>query len=268
MISKIKVLAGANIKANMIYKINFLMNTISTLVLFIVHYNLWSTIYKVKGVNEIGGFTLTNMIIYVAIARVVNVFINSINLEGKVAGEIKNGTFSVYLVKPMNHLLYNISSRLGNMIIQLLVSLITFILIFIFVFKSFSGIPSVLTIVIIIFSAIAGMFINTLIGYICALVALWFEQVNVMFIFKGLLLSFISGVLIPIQFFPNGLRQALRYLPFNYLIAFTIDIYLGKVKGVKIIYGFGIQLFWIFLLLLIIRIMWRKGIKKYTSTGG
>ncbi len=268
MIRKIRALANANIQTNMIYKVNFLIGTISTLILFSVHFNLWNTIYKVSNTNIIRGFALGDMIAYVAVARILHVFVNSLNFDRKVANEIKTGTLSVYLVKPMNYFVYNMSLKLGNMILQFGVSLTAYVVLLLFVLKNNAVVPSIQTFALVLFTAILGMLINTLIGYVIALMALWVEHVDIVFVFKGLFLTFISGVLIPISFFPEILKTLLNYLPFKYLISFPIDVYLGKVASMEIISGIVFQFAWIIILYFTSKLMWNKGIKKYSSVGG
>lgn len=268
MITKIRKLASASIQSNMMYRVNFIIGSISTFILFFVHYNLWNSIYKINRIQIIGGFTLADMIIYVAIARILSVLSNSLSIERKVSTEIKDGTLSVFLIKPINYLLYNLSSKLGNMLIQFCLSLLIYVILFITLLQKISSIPDISTIILIIFTSFMGIIINSLIGYNFALTALWVEHVDILFVFKSMLITFVSGVLIPINFFPMFLRDILNLLPFKYLIAFPIDIYLKNVKGIKIIHGIGMQLLWIFFLLLISRFMWKKGIKQYNSVRG
>ncbi len=94
------------------------------------------------------------------------------------------------------------------------------------------------------------------------------DHVDVMFVSKRLVISFVSGVWIPISFFPEALRTALDFLPSNWLQYFSVSIFLEKVSGQDILNGLAIQAFWIFALFLLTGLMWRRGMKRYTSTGG
>ncbi len=268
MLRNVKTLAVANIQVAMTYKVNFVLGILSTVVLFFVHFNLWKIVFEGNNASTIGGYTFPKMIMYVAMSRILYVFVNSLSIEEKVAGEIKDGNLSVFLVKPMNYLLYNISAKIGNMILQFIISIVVFFTLFFIVIGDLTVMPGWPTILIVIVTALGGMVISTLIGYIFALSAFWIEQVGIMFVFKRTLLSFISGVWIPISFFPSLMRKILDFLPFNYLQYFSVNIYMGNLWGTELIKGVFTQIIWIVLLYLISIVMWVRGIKKYTSVGG
>jgi ABC-2 type transport system permease protein len=62
--------------------------------------------------------------------------------------------------------------------------------------------------------------------------------------------EFLMGALIPIPFMPEGLQRVLRWLPFRYLADFPFRIYSGSIGGPEVLWGMGIQVFWIGLLVL------------------
>lgn len=267
MFRKFKTLTTANLQVAMIYRFNFFVGIASTLIMCFAHFKLWEVIFKVNNTSVINGYTFPQMIMYILSARILYIFTSSLNIEGKISGDIKVGALSIYLIKPMNYLVYNVASKLGDVIVQTYISITAFILLFVFV-RDLMPISKPSTIIFVIFSAICGMIINMLIGYNFALTAFWLEQIDIIFVLKEYLLSFLSGVWIPISFFPNPFIKILEFLPFNYMIAFSIDIFLGNKTGILIYQGMLVQLLWILLLSLSSSFLWQRGIKKYKSVGG
>lgn len=264
----IRTITKANLQVSMTYKINFLLGIFSTFILIFIHYHLWLKIYEGNQVVQIGGYTFTEMIVYIIMIRVLYVFANSLNIEEKVSKEIKDGDISLFITKPINYLVYNISTKLGDMIIQIIISILVLMTFFIIMIKNMSFVPSVSISVLVFITAIFGLLLNTLIGYVFALMAFWIEQVSIMFVFKKNLLNFISGVWIPISLFPSSMKVVLEYLPFNYLQYFSVTIFQQSISEMQIVKGLVVQVVWLFILLLLSQIIWKRGVAKFTSVGG
>ena len=76
-----------------------------------------------------------------------------------------------------------------------------------------------------------------------------------------------SGMLIPIDFFPAGLREAILYTPFPYLIDFPVKIMLGDVTGAALAQGLAVQGVWMVVFVLLRLVMWRRGLRRYGAVG-
>lgn len=264
----VRALVKANLQVSMTYKINFMLGIISTLILIFVHYSLWFKIYDGNQAETIGGYTFIEMMVYVIMVRVLYVFVNSLNIEEKVSKEIKDGDISIFLTKPINYLLYNVASKLGDMLLQIAISVFVLMFFFFILLRNINIIPELPILILVFFTAILGLALNTLIGYIFALLAFWMEQVSIMFVFKKNLLNFISGVWIPISMFPDILKNVLAFLPFNYLQYFSVAIFQQTISTHELIQGLIIQISWLTILLFLSQIIWKRGVIKFTSVGG
>lgn len=263
-----RTLVAANLQVSMAYKLNFFLGILSVMVLFLVHYNLWKVIFDGHDSDKIGEYTFGEMIVYVAISRALFLLVNSLSVERTVADEIKSGKLSTILVKPVNYLTYRLLCKTGDVIVHFVTATLAFAILFLVAIGDYSLLPGGSGVAAVLCTALGGMLINTLIGFAFALTAFWMDHVDVMFVSKRLVISFVSGVWIPISFFPEALRNALDFLPFNWLQYFSVRIFLGKVSGQEILNGLAVQAFWIVALFLLSGLMWRRGMKRYTSTGG
>lgn len=82
------------------------------------------------------------------------------------------------------------------------------------------------------------------------------------------LVQLLSGILIPITFFPRWAQQLISFFPFSSMSYTPTMIYLGKINGMEIIKALGLQVFWILILLSIARLMWKTLIKNLTILVG
>jgi ABC-2 type transport system permease protein len=76
---------------------------------------------------------------------------------------------------------------------------------------------------------------------------------------------FFSGLLAPLAAFPPAMRAAALWTPFPYLIDFPARLLAGL--PVPLAAGFGAQLAWIALLLPLVLLLWRAGVRRYTAMG-
>ena len=80
--------------------------------------------------------------------------------------------------------------------------------------------------------------------------------------------NLLSGMLIPIAFFPEWAQLIINLLPFSSSIYTPTMIYLGKISGTDILIALGLQIFWVIVLKVISKKMWQSLIKNLTILGG
>jgi ABC-2 type transport system permease protein len=60
----------------------------------------------------------------------------------------------------------------------------------------------------------------------------------------------------------------LQFSPFPYQLYFPVSIYMGKVTGAELARGFLLQIFWVVAAFGFARLLWNRGIRKYSAVGG
>lgn len=80
--------------------------------------------------------------------------------------------------------------------------------------------------------------------------------------------EFFSGAVIPLPFFPDGIRQILELLPFASMQNVPLRIYSGDLHGNAMWQAIGLQLFWLFALTGTGRLLNALAMKKITVQGG
>jgi len=80
--------------------------------------------------------------------------------------------------------------------------------------------------------------------------------------------GFFSGEILPIPFFPPGLRDALRYLPFASMSNMPLRIYSGNIAGAEAATAVALQVFWLAALALIGRYLLGRVLRRVQLQGG
>ena len=88
--------------------------------------------------------------------------------------------------------------------------------------------------------------------------------VNVFMVVSDIL----SGMLIPIPFFPKFLQNISNIIPFRYITDFPFRLYVGNISMNEGFIGIIIQIIWIVILIILGRFITKKALKKAVIQGG
>ena len=78
---------------------------------------------------------------------------------------------------------------------------------------------------------------------------------------------FLAGQVAPLSLFPEPLRVVAAVLPFRWMIAFPVEVVLGRADGRDVVIGSAMQALWIALAVLAMRGVWRRGVRRYSAVG-
>lgn len=78
----------------------------------------------------------------------------------------------------------------------------------------------------------------------------------------------LSGYLIPIAVFPAWLQPLPRWLPFEYVHGFPIDLLTGAMSPARALERLGAQWTWVAILGLLALGLWHRGLRRYGAFGG
>lgn len=245
------------------YKMNFFLTIIGpALVFFFVKYNLWSAIYQVKGAASLSGYTFDQMISYHIWAFVVTILAQG-HASWNLSDDIRLGRISTYLIYPFNFWEFHTASFLSFQILQLFITAISLSLILFFGFLQ--QLPSLdLFLSGLFFSLYASLFWY-ITQYFTGILAFWLEETWIMRVMLSIVTNFLSGAIIPLDLYPSWLVQSLKLSPFPYLTYYPIQLFTGSAElSLK---PFLILTFWMIFFILLIRFVWKKGMKLYTAAG-
>ena len=103
--------------------------------------------------------------------------------------------------------------------------------------------------------------LQSLIAALC----FWSEKASALERLQFIPFVFLSGLLAPLSAFPPEVRAFAQWTPFPYLIDFPARVLAGQ--PVDLMAGFWAQLVWIALLLPLVLLLWRSGVRRYSAMG-
>ena len=76
---------------------------------------------------------------------------------------------------------------------------------------------------------------------------------------------FLSGLVAPLQSFPEGMRRLAEWTPFPWMLRFPAALLAHEPLAVAP--GLAVQLAWIALLTPVLLLLWRAGVRRYSAMG-
>lgn len=99
------------------------------------------------------------------------------------------------------------------------------------------------------------------------LFAFWFSQALVLTDVYFLLFQLLGGGVAPIELLPEPFATIANVLPFRLMLAFPIEILMGRVTPDELLTGLGWMALWIVIFFSIYRVMWARGMRRFGAFG-
>ena len=171
------------------------------------------------------------------------------------------------MLQPISYFNFILSRELGRLSVAFLMSISSQVIVILFFLSKFILNSDIIYLSVILLMIILAFVSELLISYLIGLIAFWADEVDGIFTTVDRLRKFFSGGYFPLNFLPPIFVTASFSLPFAYSFFVPAQLYLKKIDISAGIRGIFIQLIWIALLYGIIRLLWRRGLKKYEGVG-
>lgn len=248
----------------MTYRFNFMMWRIRNVMQLLTVYYLWVAVTPQNG--QIFGYSRSLILTYVLAASFVGSIVFSTRTQ-EMGDNINNGELSQYLVRPLKYLGYWFARDIGDKLFN--ISFAAFeLLIFYLILRPQLFLQDQLSLLFFtLLAVVLAVIMNFFIGSLLGMIAFWSPEVWAPRFIFFTLVSFFAGGLFPLDILPVTLQRIFALLPFAYLQYFPIKIYLGKTTPEGLIFGFSVAVIWSLLLYIIVTIVWKRGLKEYSSEG-
>jgi ABC-2 type transport system permease protein len=224
---------------------------------------VWLAIVAEAG--PLAGWDRTDFISYYVAAALAHEFTAAYLLWSWQA-DIRLGTLSFHLLKPLDPLHHYISDMLGwKLLLAVLV-----VPVFVGVAWLSPSIEYGLTpvrAVLFVLAVVGGLAVGTFMSTAFAMIAFWSTQSgNLYGLFYGVG-QFLSGWIAPLALFPATFQQVAHWLPFWSFIGFPVEILLGRLSPAETAFGFAVTLGWALFFAVVYRLLWRRGLRRYEAVG-
>ena len=245
------------------YRFDHFMGILNTLLRIFIFWGIYLALYN--GKSEVDGVTMTmvttNFILSMGLSTVFCV--NDFYLPDR----IQNGSIANELLLPVSIHGRMLADNLGNALFQLVFHFVPAVVISVLV-MGIQAPASVAMFLLFLLSAVFGYGVLWTISFALQMLAFWLLNVWSIMTIKNVFINVLSGSMIPLWFMPDWMKGVLTFTPFSSIYFTPVQIYLGQLSVPEIIKGFGIQLLWSLLFVVLGRVLWKQGQKKLVVQGG
>lgn len=259
----------AGIQSSMAYRSSFICYVAGESLYCFVMFFIWRAVFLASGEGQFMGFTMTDMTVYVFLSNLVR-FLTASDSTQNLAEEIRDGSIIMRLIKPVNMDFSLLATELGNTAVTIafiFLPVMTGVEIYRYValgYVAFRLRNFLFFLLSTLLSYLLSFYLNLIFGYL----AFFLMNIWGFSILKSSIINFFAGSLIPISFFPEGIRRIFEALPFASLIYVPTMIYMGKYEGAALAGVLMNQVLWIGVFVLISRLLWHWAKKRLAVQGG
>jgi ABC-2 type transport system permease protein len=260
----------ASLVERMTYRGDFILGTFLRFLPMLTTILLWHAIYHGSGEQSLSGFSYNEMISYLLLVNISRMFSSMPGLAGGIAREIRDGTLKKYLLQPLDMIGYLVSYRAAHKVSYITASALPYALLFFLCRGFFAGnVPTdpltwLAYAASLIMAFLVGFFFEASVG----MVGFWFLEVTSLLYIVMTLNFFISGHMLPLDLLGQPWAGILKALPFQYMAYFPAVVFLRKVTGQELLIGLAVEFCWVIFFIVLSRILFRRGLRRYSAFGG
>lgn len=241
--------------------------------IFFLYFAVYSS--SLDGINSIiNGFNFKEIVVYTCLTQIFSICALDSQSLYNISQEIKEGTISSSLIKPISYRLRYMFAHIGNLISSsLFIALPVLCLLFsIFIPLGFLVIEDafifIISILLFIIGYILASLLNDAISYLFGLMSFYTQAVFGINQLKIVVVGFLSGTTIPLSFFPKIMQDILRFSPFASITSNPVLTLMGKIDLLDSFLMILLGIAWLLFFELINFLVYRQAIKKVSIQGG
>jgi len=224
---------------------------------------VWQTVATSQG-GEVAGYDPAGFAGYFVLLMLVNQLTFTWHFD-QFEWRIRNGFFSALLVRPVHPIHNDLAENITFQLLTFSVALPVAVLLVVAFSARIQPEPWQ---ALAFLPALAFAFVlRFVLEWTVGTLAFWVTRMGAIIQAWWVTTSFLSGQFAPLDLFPEPIQVIATVLPFRWMVAFPVELGLGRVDAQGALVGFAAQLAWIAIAFVALRVMWQSGVKRYSAVG-
>jgi ABC-2 type transport system permease protein len=267
------IILRISLEERLVYRGDFALGTLMRFLPIVTQIFLWGAVFAAVRTTAghggtIAGYGQDSIIAYYLLTMVSRAFSSMPGLASGISRDIRTGTVKKYLIQPIDMLGFLLLYRVAHKLVYYVVAAVPFALVFFLCRGYFPGWPDPATFLAFLASLVLGFLLGFFLEATIGMVGFWFLEVSSLLFVYMLLSFFFSGHMFPIDMLPGAWRTAVELVPLQYLAYFPAAVFLNKVTGAKLVWGLATQAAWVVLFVVLSRVTYHLGVRRYSGFGG
>ena len=229
----------------------------------VIYLAVWSTVARSQG-GEVDGYSAEAFAAYFLATMVVS-HASFTWVMWEMEYWIRQGTLSPLLVRPVHPIHRQIAVNLTFKLLTLTVIVPVAVVLALVFRPAFTVTPA--TAVAFVPSLILAIALRFAIEWTLASAAFWVTRVVAINQLYFVAFLFLSGQAVPLPLLPGPARTLAEILPFYRTLGFPVELLLGRLSLGEAVLGIGAQAAWLAVAVLLLNVVWNRGIRQYSAVG-
>ncbi len=247
------------------FRLRYYTGIITYLINVTVYYFIWRAVFA-NAAGSLLGFSLAQMLTYVNVGWIIRSFYwNTIDQE--MAYEVIEGKIAMDLIKPVSVQWMWLTRAMGESGFRLILLTAPTAIVIALLFPVLPP-ASHLHFALFLFAALGSFLLMGAINFLIGTCAIPLKSILALIRAKYWLIELLSGLLIPLSFFPRPFQVLSSWLPFEHIAYTPLQIYLGRLSLAASLRRLALEYVWVAVLLLLGHLWWTRATRKITIHGG
>jgi ABC-2 type transport system permease protein len=230
----------------------------------VIYLVVWQTVAAQQG-GAVAGITAGQFAAYYIVwtlVRNINIVFTPYGWEER----IREGRLSAQLLRPLFPIVEDLGFFLGWKPVVILLWLPIALFLSLVFRPEFH--PGPLNIAVFAVALLGAYLIRSLNQSSLGLITFWTTRVGPMFELYIAVELLLSGRLVPMALMPEWVQSLANVLPFQWTFGFPIEALVGNLTPRELLGGLLMQLFWIAVGAVLVRVVWRFAVRRYSAVAG
>jgi ABC-2 type transport system permease protein len=229
-----------------------------------IYLAVWRTIAQSNG-GSVGGYTAGTFAAYYIVwtlVRNMNIVFTPFGWEAR----IREGELSGHLLRPVHPIHYDLGTFAGWKVIVILFWIPIAAVLSLAFHPTLH--PDAAQVAVFLVAIWGAYLIRSMLLWVLGMVTFWTTRVSALYEAYFMAELLLSGRLVPMTLMPGWVQGLSWALPFRWTFGFPITALVGPITHAQLFVGVAVQAAWVLVGVLLVRVVWRRGVRRFSSVGG
>jgi len=246
------------------YRANTLVDTVLMAAEPVVYLMVWQIVAREQG-GEVDGFTPGRFAAYYVTWALVRTFTQTGNPKNWERA-IQEGRMSGLLMRPIHPVHQDLGLWLGFGAVRAAMWIPVGAVLFVAFRPDYD--TNLLQMAVFAVAIAMAMIIRTLLNALVGFAAFWVIKIGAITSVLSTVELLTSGRLVPLELMPAWAQDISWALPFRWAFSFPIEVLIGPVSTIEMLTGLAMQAGWLAGICVLLRLVWSRGVRRYSAVGG